>query len=227
VIGRYDEEVRLSDRLIGSIAQDLDRLGLGPSTVLVVVGDHGEEFAEHDGFGHGHDVFPEQARVPLVVRWADEPRFRSLPPRVDTPVSTAALFPTLSDYLGLPPPDGADSEGSLRAVLERGEGAAVMTESFQPGRCVAAYRQGAWALRLAITRARSPLETAEVQVFDARSPSGEVAPESETLRSLTAEARGALQQRWLEWKDKGPAESRKAAPADEAVERLRSLGYVR
>jgi arylsulfatase A-like enzyme len=191
------------------------------------LGDHGEEFVEHGGFGHGHDVFPELARVPLLVRWAEEPRFRSLPPRVDTPVSTASLFPTLSDYLGLPPPEGADRAESLRAVLERGQAAAVVTESFQPGRCVAAYRQGDWAVRLAITRDRSPLETAEVRVFDARSPSGAAGPQSETLRALTAEARGALQRRWLEWRDKGAPESRKTAPADEAVERLRSLGYVR
>ena len=34
--------------------------------MLCIVGDHGEEFEEHGGLGHGTTVYQEQARIPIV-----------------------------------------------------------------------------------------------------------------------------------------------------------------
>ena len=37
--------------------------------LLIITSDHGEEFLERGGFGHGHNLFEEQLHVPLLVRF--------------------------------------------------------------------------------------------------------------------------------------------------------------
>ena len=38
------------------------------STAILVTSDHGEEFLDHDGVGHGHSLYQEQIRIPMVLR---------------------------------------------------------------------------------------------------------------------------------------------------------------
>ncbi len=66
----------------------------GAKPLLIVTGDHGEEFSE-DRLGHSSDVSVEQLHVPMVI-W-DE----TLPPgRVDVPTGHVDLLPTLLSLLG-------------------------------------------------------------------------------------------------------------------------------
>ena len=76
LVGRYDEEIRLVDESVGGIVEKLEALGLDSSTFVIVVGDHGEEFFEHNGFGHGHDVYEELIHVPLLLLWTPRGRIR-------------------------------------------------------------------------------------------------------------------------------------------------------
>lgn len=62
----YDAEVRFMDEQIGVLLDWLDRDF--PNTVTIIASDHGEEFWEHEGMGHGTTLFEEQLRVPLLWR---------------------------------------------------------------------------------------------------------------------------------------------------------------
>ncbi|WP_423278672.1 sulfatase-like hydrolase/transferase, partial [Escherichia coli] len=62
--GRYDGEVRYSDRAIGELVR-LFR-ARKPNGVVIITADHGEEFGDHGGSFHGSTLFDEQVRVPLV-----------------------------------------------------------------------------------------------------------------------------------------------------------------
>lgn len=62
----YDAEVRFMDEQIGVLLDWLDRDY--PNTVAIIASDHGEEFWEHEGMGHGATLFEEQLRVPLLWR---------------------------------------------------------------------------------------------------------------------------------------------------------------
>src|SRR5581483_2594103 len=64
----YRDEVAGVDAAVGEVVDALDRLGLGDRTLLVVASDHGEEFWEHGGVEHGHTVYDELVRVPLLMR---------------------------------------------------------------------------------------------------------------------------------------------------------------
>ena len=64
----YDEEILAADRALGQLVDGLKARGRLDNTLLVVTADHGEEFWEHGVFEHGHDLWSELTRVPLVVR---------------------------------------------------------------------------------------------------------------------------------------------------------------
>ena len=91
LLGRYDQNIQYVDH-------ELDRLldGLRDDAVVVLFSDHGEEFFEHGSIEHGHTLYDELLRVPLVVRAPG-----LAPARVQTPVSLLDLTPTLLDLLGL------------------------------------------------------------------------------------------------------------------------------
>ncbi len=101
-LARYDAEVAAVD---GALARLINGLtNLARPTLLVITGDHGEEFGEHGGAYHGSSVYDEQLRVPLVVTVVG----RALLPAVTiaTPVSLVDVAPTLAALAGLPPSAG-------------------------------------------------------------------------------------------------------------------------
>jgi arylsulfatase A-like enzyme len=64
----YDEEIRAADEGLAALVAALEQRKRLENTLLVVTSDHGEEFWEHGGFEHGHALWSELTRVPLVVR---------------------------------------------------------------------------------------------------------------------------------------------------------------
>ncbi|MBK7641554.1 MAG: sulfatase [Planctomycetes bacterium] len=65
----YDGEIRGVDAGLARLFARLETLGLAENTLIVLTGDHGEEFEEH-GFGsHRIHLFCENIHVPLVMRW--------------------------------------------------------------------------------------------------------------------------------------------------------------
>ncbi len=64
----YDAEIAGVDAALGGLFAALDSLGLSEQTLVVVTSDHGEEFRDHGSFGHGHSLYEEAVRVPLIVR---------------------------------------------------------------------------------------------------------------------------------------------------------------
>ncbi|MGD8331697.1 MAG: sulfatase-like hydrolase/transferase, partial [Acidobacteriota bacterium] len=64
----YDAEVREVDDAIGQVLELLQRKGWYEDSLIVFASDHGEEFFEHGGFEHGHSVYDELLRVPLMIK---------------------------------------------------------------------------------------------------------------------------------------------------------------
>jgi len=66
--GLYDAEVRYTDEAIRQLFGTLPFLS---DAAIVMAGDHGEEFLEHDNTGHCRNLHAETVRVPLFVRQPD------------------------------------------------------------------------------------------------------------------------------------------------------------
>ncbi len=110
----YLGEVRYMDRYLGRVVEALRARGLYESTVIVVVGDHGEAFGEHGEFGHGIFCYEESLRVPLVVH---NPRLFPAARTVRGRVGLIDVMPTVLDLFGIPAP-GAVQGRSLRPALD-------------------------------------------------------------------------------------------------------------
>ncbi len=99
--GLYDGEVRAADRSFGAFLDLLRAAGLYDESIVVLVADHGEEFAEHGGFDHGRTLYDELLRVPLMIKL---PRSAGIAPRrIAAPTSSLDLAPTLLAAIGRAP----------------------------------------------------------------------------------------------------------------------------
>jgi arylsulfatase A-like enzyme len=64
----YDGEITHLDTYLGTLFEGLKARGLYDDTVILLVGDHGEEFMEHGGWWHGYTLYEEMTHVPLVLK---------------------------------------------------------------------------------------------------------------------------------------------------------------
>ena len=108
----YDQETRFTDDQVGPFLATVKRLGLADRTIIVLLADHGEEFGEHGGLGHGRTLYREVLHVPLLV-WAPG---LVAPGRITSPVTLLDVAPTLLDVLGIPTDKGYDGT-SLSPLL--------------------------------------------------------------------------------------------------------------
>jgi len=95
----YDRAIREADDQFARIAAALRTKGFWDGATVVYTADHGEEFHEHGGRGHGDTLYEEQIRIPLVVK---PPAGRAAPGRVRDLVSLADVLPTLAGIYSLP-----------------------------------------------------------------------------------------------------------------------------
>jgi arylsulfatase A-like enzyme len=100
------------DWLVGELYRDLEELGLADDTLIVLTGDHGEEFGEHGWFGHNWSTFEAEVRVPGVFIC---PRLAPLGRRSPVVGSHADLWATITDVCGLP----ADPDWQGRSLVSR------------------------------------------------------------------------------------------------------------
>lgn len=89
------------DGEIGRLIEWLKAQGRWERTLLIVTGDHGEEFYEHERFGHAYNhLYDEGIRVPLLLRLPGTAGGQ----RVVQQVSLRDLAPTLLHLVGLARP---------------------------------------------------------------------------------------------------------------------------
>jgi len=124
-VAAYDGEVAYVDDQVATLLETLATLNIEDETVIVVTSDHGDEFLDHGGLGHGTTVYGELTRVPLVIVYPDafEPgkRIEYLTRHVD-------LAPTLLGLVGIDPPAsfrGHSLTKAERAFAEDGPWVAV------------------------------------------------------------------------------------------------------
>ena len=152
LVRRYLGEVHKDDAAVGRLLDELDRLRLADRTLVVVTADHGETLSSaHDDrvpgiddhalrqrFHHASSMWEETTRVPIVLRL---PGALPAGTRVDAPVQTTDLVPTLLDLAHLT--GDARMSGRTLLPLVRGEPraeAAVVIE----GRGARSVQLGRW-----------------------------------------------------------------------------------
>jgi len=115
----YDGQLTYVDTRLGPLFAELDRLGLSPNTVLVVMSDHGTFMGEHMLWQKPPVLLDPVMRSTLIIRY---------PGVVPAGVQTSGLaqlsdvFATVLDLAGMPVPERvAGASYSLRPLWERDE----------------------------------------------------------------------------------------------------------
>jgi arylsulfatase A-like enzyme len=99
IVDAYDSSLAYLDDQLAKLFGELKRRKLDQSTLVIVVGDHGEMLGEHDLFEHANCLYSEVIRVPLLVRLPSQGQAAQA--RRADPVSIADVPSTIADVLRL------------------------------------------------------------------------------------------------------------------------------
>jgi choline-sulfatase len=112
-IDHYDNEIAYVDAHIAWILEAIVAAGHADDTIVAITADHGEGFDEHGLRTHGNSLYGELLHVPLIIAVPG-----AAARRVDTPVSTIDLGPTLLDLVGLDRPAGQNGHSLAATVVD-------------------------------------------------------------------------------------------------------------
>jgi arylsulfatase A-like enzyme len=232
----YDAELLTFDADLQRFLTELQTRGLLDNSVIVITADHGEAMREHGSGGHGHMLFEELLRVPLLVLQTAGSGGR----RIEAPVSLVDVAPTLLDAAGVALPETALGR-SLQPALRHGESWLRWREWFVPPRPVphlpfgTVYAETAQDTegfaarvqhrRVLVSEHYKVIEAVDGRhlVYDLRSDPGEQRPlpESDPLHAKLVQQLNAAAQ--LPASAAPPAQQRELG--NEVKEQMRALGY--
>jgi arylsulfatase A-like enzyme len=217
----YEEEIFHADREIGRLVDWLDSRGLAERTLIIVSADHGEEFVDHDSFGHTQSLFEEQLRVPLIVV---APGGEAPPSRAEQVVETRAIFGTVLDALQLDFDEAARAHSLLAtagaddahafSVLWLADAPQLGVRRFR----LSSLREGRWKLIRDYTRDR-------VHLFDLEDDPREQNDLSERRPEVRDRMREVLET-WTQEQRARAGEPPTVTVDPDTQEKLRELGYL-
>ncbi|MZR62597.1 sulfatase-like hydrolase/transferase [Alcanivorax sp. DP30] len=107
IFNRYINASHHLDQQLGRVLAALEESGCLENTVVIITGDHGEEFMENGRWGHNSEFHQQQVRVPLVMAVPGR-----APAVVTRPTSHMDVVPTLLPLLGVTNPASDYSIGT-------------------------------------------------------------------------------------------------------------------
>ena len=217
---QYDGAIAYLDSHIGQLVAKLKSLDLYDNTLLILTSDHGEALGERGVFLHnGVPLYQNVLHIPLLVKY---PRSRERGV-VDHFVSTVDVMPTVLDVVGGEP--AKDIQG--RSLLQRMPDLPLYSESYPRMDIIMRENPERQRVERAIFAGRWKYITSTTgkhELYDLFADPGEKTnlyrEGDPTSQQLRAQLEG-----WLK-----EAKTRTNVPVTvegEAIERLRSLGYIR
>jgi arylsulfatase A-like enzyme/Tfp pilus assembly protein PilF len=213
--GAYDGEIATADEQIGRLLSALKDSGQLDSTIVVVVGDHGESLGEHGELQHGFFIYDAALHIPLIIAGPGVPA-----KAVSEQVRIVDVMPTVLELLSVPQPEGV--QGQSLMPLARGEALDLLaySETWYPR-----YHYG-WSELTSVRDGRFKFIAApRRELYDITADPGETKDLSlENTRMADALER-ALQDVSKRTSTRAVAQKPQAIDA-ETEQRLRALGYV-
>ena len=231
LIALYDGEIRYTDSQVSRLLEAIDRtLGLS-NCLIIVLGDHGEEFGEHGSLeGHGWSLYEEVLHVPLIMRL---PGNKARGRVVEEPVELRDLAPTVLDYLNIPSPDSFQGR-SLTGTWEREEAPSTPSFVFGENARFDTLKRAVRGRRFKLIHTSSDTGTntfgipveAGYELFDLQSDPGErkniFSPANPYAEILNVE----MIRRAGEYPRGETRDPTRVELSDEARDLLRSVGYI-
>ena len=115
----YDGEIAYVDSAVGKLLAALRSRALYAGSLIAVVADHGEAFAEHGELSHGLFLYDETIHVPLLLKLAG---YESRGLRVENRVGLVDLAPTLLQEVEIERPRTMQGESLLKLMNPKADG---------------------------------------------------------------------------------------------------------
>ncbi len=156
----YENEIAFNDHHFGRLVAHLKKAGIYDETMIIVSADHGDEFWEHGGCGHGHNLHQELVRVPLVIKYP-----AAFPKGVSRVGADGVdLLPTITALLGQKTPKDVQGRDLRPELYAKG--------AVYPSAVMASMGTGSYALEAGRAKVIFRSE-ASVQVYDVKKDRGE------------------------------------------------------
>ncbi len=137
----YKGEITYHDHYMGEFIKKLKKNGLLEDTLFIVSTDHGEELFDREDLGHGHSLYEEQIKSPLVMRY---PKLLPKNHRVTSLAELVDLPPTILDLVGVPHIPNTEGTSLWSAIHgdQPSESSYVISELTRHPRTVRLKRKG-------------------------------------------------------------------------------------
>lgn len=213
----YDGEIAYADSALANFVAYLKKHAMYESSVIVVVGDHGEGLGEHHEDTHGIFLYDSTTHVPLIIKLPAGMEGGKAKV-VDAQVRTTDILPTVLDLLGAPELQETDGS-SLKNVFAGAESAPRIAfgETDYP------LRFGWAPLRSVRTQGFKFIEAPRPELYELRMDAGEQNNKYEPWSAQVKEFRGMLAS--LRAKEPPPDNSRSVV-GEGTINELKALGYL-
>lgn len=163
----YAAEVAYADYCIGEVIAKLKELDIYDSSLIVIVGDHGEGLGEHRENEHSFFIYQSTLRVPLIVKLPGQKQGA----RLENQAAVVDVMPTILGYLGISNDlemHGQDLSGYFEAQVNNYGEREIYCESLYP------TKYGCNPLYGVVRDSWKYIWTSEPELYDLRTDPGEV-----------------------------------------------------
>ena len=214
----YDGEIAYADHELGRLMAWLKQNRLYDASLIVFLSDHGESLGEHGESEHGFFVYNATVHVPLIVKAPAGKGVRS--GRVAQPVETTAVAPTLLGLAGIRDEMGSLLRDRLPFAPRSAADDGAYSETFYP------FSSFGWSPLHAIETDRYHyIDAPQPELYDLTDDPEENNNLAEQQPAVVAVFKDKLQS-LLRNRPYSPTANGNSGLSPDALEKLRSLGYV-
>jgi arylsulfatase A-like enzyme len=220
---QYDGGIAYMDQEVARLLGHLKQMGAYDNSLIIITSDHGEALGERELLGHLAEVYQDEVHVPLLIKFPHSVERKS----VSTLVSGVDLMPTALNAAGIALPNwlrGRDLRG-----LQINEARTVISETFPSQWYLDLHPTRFHRLERAIFSGEDKLISSTVgkrELYDLAHDPNEVhnlcGERMEECTSLESTLESWLRAAQLKL---SPSTQERGLSKD-AVERLKSLGYI-
>lgn len=220
----YHGEVSFVDDQIGRLIGELVKMGIYDETAILITADHGEEFWDHDRFEHGHSMYDELIRVPLIVKL---PRHITPAKRVvSTQVRVLDVMPTVFEMVGVEKPESFVGNSLLPLIMGEAEPDRIaFSEGTLHGTDKISWRTDRYKYMVEFVSG----DKEEARLYDWRNDPDEKENLIEKLPDIAAKLEADLSgfHMQLEARARSMSKPTIAPESPDVTRSLKSLGYIR